>query len=211
MVVAGLLQRMEVPAGVAMVSRNLKGKRTNNGHGVALVRLPDGTDTIVDCSDPVPFVRQQGLFVRERDYTYVAPVYWGNSGIITRYRCAVDGRIVSPAQVRRMDTGFLHSRFYFYRGERTPGGILAHKPSSEGLEQAAEYLRESVRLCPGNPLAVSTLGRVDLKQGKQAQARTTFRRAYQTYARAGWVPRAPCELYARTHGAAPPVAVSLGR
>jgi hypothetical protein len=194
--VAGLLQRMGVDGGVAMVSRNVHGSPTNNGHAVALARLPDGTDLIVDCSEPEPFPRQQGLFVRGEGYEYVAPVYRPGSSLIERYRRLRDGGIMSPFKIRTLDTAFLSSQFYFYRGERVPGGLVAARINPDALERSAEYLRESVRLCPQNPLAVFALGRAYLKQGKPYLARVSLRKACALYAQAGWVPKASRELLA---------------
>ena len=66
--VSGMLQRAGLDAGVAMVSRNIAGTDTNNGHAVSVVRLADGNHTLVDCSDPEPFVRHHGLYVRAQGY-----------------------------------------------------------------------------------------------------------------------------------------------
>jgi len=194
--VSGLLQRMGVDAGVAMVSRNIEGNPTNNGHAVSVVRLPDGTHTLVDCSDPTPFVRHQGLFVRVGGYRYVLPLYRGESGVIRAYQLASTGKEVSPSQVRLLDNGFLRSQFYFYRGERVAGGLLSSKPTPQALETSADYLRESVKYCPGNPLAVFSLARVYVKQGKTAEARAAMAEAHRAYTTAGWEPAGPRELLA---------------
>ena len=62
MIIAGLAQDMGVNAGVVMVYKNIEGAPTNNGHAVALFKLAEGKDIIVDASDPIPFVEQKGLF-----------------------------------------------------------------------------------------------------------------------------------------------------
>lgn len=198
--VSGLLQRMGVDAGVAMVSRNLEGKPTNNGHAVSVVRLPDGTHTLVDCSDPTPFVRHQGLFVRVGGYRYVLPVYRGESGVIGAYQLASNGKELPPSQVQLLDNGFLRSQFYFYRGERVTDGLLSNKPTPPALEESAKYLRESVKYCPDNPLAVFSLARVYVKQGKQAEARATMADAHRAYLAAGWEPAGPRDLLAQLSG-----------
>lgn len=195
--VSGLLQRMGVDAGVAMVSRNIEGTPTNNGHAVSVVNLPDGTHTLVDCSDPTPFVRHQGLFVRVGGYRYVLPVYRGDSGVIQKYQLASNGKDIAPRQVQLLDNGFVRSQFYFYRGERVPDGLLSTKPTPQALEASAQYLRQSVKYCPDNPLAVFSLARVYVKQGKKAEARATMADAQRAYTTAGWVPAGPRDLMAQ--------------
>jgi hypothetical protein len=195
--VSGLLQRMGVDAGVAMVSRNIEGAPTNNGHAVSVVRLPDGTHTLVDCSDPTPFVRHQGLFVRVGGYRYVLPVYRGESGVIRAYLLASNGKELAPSQVHLLDNGFLRSQFYFYRGERVTDGLLSSKPTPPALEASAEYLRQSVKYCPDNPLAVFSLARVYVKQGKKVEARATMADAHRAYTTAGWEPAGPRDLLAQ--------------
>jgi hypothetical protein len=194
--IAGLLQAAGADAGVEMVSRNIAGTETNNGHAVALLKLPNGTDIIVDASDPEPFVRQQGLFVRAGSYRYVTPVYAEGSGVIHGYRAVSGGGEIPVSRVRTLDAAFIRSQFFFYRGERAPGGLLGQPPTPEGLEAEAGYLRQSVQLSPQNPLAVFTLGRTYLRQGKTAEGRAVIQEAYRTYTQAGWVPAGPREYLA---------------
>src|SRR5262249_37901085 len=104
--VAGLMQSMGVDAGVAMVSRNIQNTETNSGHAVCLVKLPDSTDIIVDCSDPTPFAEQKGLYVRAPRYKYVLPVY-GEHSEIRAYHAASDRADVPVGEVRTLDAGFL--------------------------------------------------------------------------------------------------------
>jgi len=54
---------------------------------------------------------------------------------------------------------FIQSQFWYYRGERAPGGLLAEK-SDDGWPRRRTRCAPSVRLCPKNPLAVYMLGRV---------------------------------------------------
>jgi hypothetical protein len=194
--IAGLLQRMGVPAGIAMVYRNIQGQETNNGHAVTLVRLADGRDLIVDASDPEPFARQQGLFVRVNDYQYADPIYEGASGKIVAYR-SVPGRArLAPRQVRTLDLPFIRSQFAYYRGERRTGGLLARAKTRSGLAAAEKDLRTSVAFCPRNPLAVYMLGRARLAQGRTQDARPILQRAHDLYARFGWVPPGPRQYLA---------------
>lgn len=187
--VASLLQEAGVDSGVAMVYKNIAGQPTNNGHAVALVRLGNGTDVIVDCSDPEPFVEQKGLFLRsgERKYRYVEPVY--ENAIIKAYRPDGQSQEIQPRSVAMLDVPFLDSQFDYYRGERSIGGVLASKPTKVGLGESVRYLSKSVMECPENPLAVYMLGRAYRKQGRTDLAMKQFRAAKALYEKDGWVPQ----------------------
>jgi hypothetical protein len=186
--IAGLLQKAGLNAGVVMVYKNIRGEQTNNGHAVVLVRLPDKKDIIVDASEPKPFARQRGLFVKTMDYRYVDPVYEDKSDKIRCFKPASGAGKIDTAKVKTLDIGFLDSQFCYYRGERAIGGLLASKKTYEGLARSALYLETSMKRCPQNPLAVYMLGRVYLDQGKTALARQTLNRAKTLYMRFGWVP-----------------------
>ena len=185
---AGLLQRMDVEAGVVMVYRSTCGEESNNGHAVTLVKLSNGRDIILDASDPEPFARQMGLFARRSDYVYVNPVYAGQSPRILCYKTSTGSIRIPTSRLRTMDYDFIRSQFYYYRGERVPGGLLAANKTSSGLAAATRNLRTSVSLCPKNPLAVYMLGRAYLCQGDIDQARMQLERANGLYERFGWVP-----------------------
>jgi hypothetical protein len=187
-IIAGLMQEMGINAGVVMVYRNPRGEESNNGHAIVLVKLPNGRDTIVDASDPEAFIKQQGLFVRSIDYRYVNPIYDAKSPTIDSYKLASNGRALDTTQVLPLDYGFIRSQFWYYRGERAPGGVFAAKPTTEGLKSSAYALRTSVWLCPKNPLAVYMLGRAYMLQGNKAEARKRFNTANALYTRFGWVP-----------------------
>lgn len=186
--IAGMLQRAGINAGVAMVYRNIGGQLTNNGHAVDLVRLSNGRDIIVDASEPKPFAKQRGLFARQSDYAYVDPVFADHSAQIVRYRAAGDRRSIQPSSVKPLDRSFLQSQFWFYRGERSVGGLILLPKTASGLKRSEQALRTSVRLCPHNPLAVFTLARVYVAEGKKMSARETITAANELYRRFGWVP-----------------------
>jgi hypothetical protein len=190
--VAGVLHSAGMKAGVAMVYRNDKGDYSNNGHAVPVAHLSDGTDIIVDCSDPTPFIRQQGLFLRDaktNGYRYVEPVYSGKTPTIVAYKAQANGAKLSTSAVRGLDIPFLRSQFSYYRGERTPGSLLGPgKPTSAGLAAAAARLKEGIRQCPQNPLAQYMLGRVYMKTGQLAEAQRQLDVACKIYAGSGWVP-----------------------
>jgi hypothetical protein len=195
--IAGLLQQAGIDAGVVMVYKNTAGEETNNGHAVTLVKLSDGRDVIVDASEQEPFARQQGLFVQAREYRYVDPVYKKGSYLIEGYRLAGGGDRIYPSQVCGMDTEFLRSQFWYYRGERAAGGILSTIKTGEGIKESREALSQSVKICPKNPLSVYMLGRAYMAEGKRALARKTLLHAHSVYRRAGWLPDGPREVLRR--------------
>lgn len=185
--IAGLLQGMGVDAGAVMVYRNPVGQESNNGHAVVLVKLSNGRDIVVDASEQVPFARHQGLFVRASGYRYVEPVYARGSNKIISYRAG--SQTIPDAKVRPLDFGFIRSQFWYYRGERAKDGLLAPRPTRQGLASSASALETSVKLCPGNPLAVYMLGRTYRALGKPRLAEYRFQQAAKLYATYGWVPR----------------------
>lgn len=195
--IAGMLQKAGIDAGVVMVYKNIAGEETNNGHAVTLVRLSNGQDLIVDASDPEPFARHQGLFARTGGYEYLTPVFARYSHRISYFKTAANGSSVSNAMVRTMDYDFIRSQFYYYRGERAVGGILAERPTKEGLALSEQQLKTSLRYCPQNPLAVYMLARVYALQGKEEQARLMIRNANMLYKRFGWVPQGAKDYLAR--------------
>jgi hypothetical protein len=109
--IASLLQRMSVDAGVVMVYRSVHGQESNNGHAVTLLRLANGQDVIVDASEREPFAHQKGLFVRCGGYQYVEPVFAHGSGRIIRYRLTSGKGLVENSRVQTLDLPFLHSQF----------------------------------------------------------------------------------------------------
>lgn len=179
---------MSVDAGVVMVYRNPGGYEINNSHATVLVKLSGGQDLLVDASYPEPFIRQRGLFVRGPEYRYVDVIYERGSARISSYR-SVEGRTrIETAQLRPLDLGFLRSQFYYYRGERAEGGVLARKKTPGGLEASRRHLETSLRLCPGNPLPAYMLSRVYREQGETVKAREMLARAQRLYSQCGWVP-----------------------
>ena len=199
--IAAMLQSVGADAGVVMVYRNIQGGEINNGHALALLKLPNGRDIMVDASEDRPFPLHRGLFVRAAGgYRYADPLFEKRSATIGAYRLAGRGARLPTAQALTLDTAFIRSQFYYYRGERAKGGPRALRPSREGLEEAARQLAASVRLCPRNPLAVYMLGRAYRIEGRAREARRLFEDAYRLYARSGWVPRGPSECAAAPRG-----------
>ena len=196
--VSGMMQKAGMNAGVVMVSKSATGQETNNGHCVALVKLADGHDILVDISHPAPFVAQQGLMVADAKtgaFRYVTPQYGANA-VIVGYTAPGKGTPISLRSVRALDYPFLLSQFDYYRGERAPGGFVDAHKTPEGLENSARYLQKSIRECPQNPLAQYVLGRVYLRQNKMSEAAPQIATAYALYEKAGWVPQGAKEALA---------------
>ncbi|HEY3299119.1 MAG TPA: hypothetical protein VGK34_10755 [Armatimonadota bacterium] len=196
-IIAGLLQGMGIDAGVVMVYANERGQESNNGHAIDIVKLRNGHDVQVDASEQAPFAHHLGLFVKIPTYRYVMPVFDKKTGQTIRYRAA-GGDVKLPAyRVRTLGCDFLKSQFWYYRGERTPGALIETPKTDKGMASSEEYLKRSVRECPGNPLAVYMLGRVMLARGNTHEARKLIERAYNLYSIYGWIPQGPREYYLR--------------
>jgi hypothetical protein len=194
--IAGMLQKAGVQAGVAMVYKNTYGELTNNGHAVDLIRLSNGRHIIVDASEHAPFAKHRGLFVKLLDYIYVEPVFKANSEEIDHYESESDRKSILPTKIKTLDYDFLRSQFWYYRGERAVGGLLLLPKTASGLKASERALCVSVDICPKNPLAVFTLGRVYLSEGKMQAARKSVLEAYHLYSRFGWVPEGLTEYLA---------------
>lgn len=198
--IVGILQDVGFDAGVIMVYRNPKGEDSNNGHAVVLLKLADGRDIIVDASEPEPFYKPLGVFVRRLEYRFVNPVYLRYSSRIVAYRSESGLREIASDRVRPLDYAFVRSQFWYYRGERAPGGLLALRQTQSGLSRAQRALEQSVKFCAKNPLSVYMLGRVYLMQGKASLAADRFREAHDLYTRFGWIPGDPERYYEKTSG-----------
>lgn len=194
--ISSLLQQMNVDAGVVMVYRNIAGDYSFNGHVTVLARLSTGRDIIVDASDPTPFVKHKGIFTRAEKYTYLAPVYAQGSSKIVGYR-NTQGKLFNNRQVLPLDVQYIRSQFYYYRGERTPGGVISAKKTAQGLARSAYYFGKSVRLSPANALAEYMLGRTYELQRQMAKARACYSKALDLQRSYGWVPAGIHQALAR--------------
>jgi len=188
--VCGLLQKAGMDAGVVMVYKNIAGQATNNGHAVAVERLSNGKDILVDCSDPTPNVQHQGLFMRDgaNDYIYVNPQYAADN-TITSYRQDGTAEDLAPRTLSTLDIPFIYSMFDYYRGERAQGGFFETPTNAAGLARSAMFLKKSIAENPHNPLAVYMLGHIYQKQGKSDAGMSQYLAARDLYARYGWVPQ----------------------
>lgn len=188
-IVAGMLQKLGLNAGVAMVNANEKGESSFNGHAVAILHLSDGTDRIVDCSEPYPFATHKGLFLRDSRgaYAYVQPGYSQGDALILSYKDLRSGKNVPPAKMQGIDVNFIRSMFDYYRGERAVGGLLAPKATPQGLQESLKYLTKSTQDSNDNPLAWAMLGRTYERLGQKVQAMPCYRKAYDLGKAAGWI------------------------
>jgi tetratricopeptide (TPR) repeat protein len=195
--IAGMLQRAGIPAGVVMVWKNQSGATSNNGHAITIARLSNGRHLLIDASEPLPFSLQQGLFVRQdRQYRFVTPLFNKNDSEIFGYRRESDQERIAVSSVHALDLPFLKSQFYYYRGERAPGGAFDSKKTIAGLSRSAQHLQTAIRLCPENPLATYMLGRVYQRLGKTEAARQQFAQSYRLYSRFGYLPEGARDAFA---------------
>ena len=195
--ISGMLQRAGIPAGVVMVWKSMNGEASNNGHAVVVAQLASGRQILVDASEPEPFPRQQGLFVRQSgQYRFVTPLYAKGDAEIVGYRRKSDRCRVSVNTVRTLDLPFLRSQFYYYRGERTPGGFFDTTSTPAGLAKSVKPLQTAISLCPDNPLAVYMLGRVYQRLGKDKLARAQFAESYGKYSAFGYLPDGAMDAFA---------------
>lgn len=189
--VASFLQASGVDAGTVMVYLNEKSEESNNGHAVTLVKLSNGKDILVDCSDDTPYAKQHGLFVTDvttGKYRYVKPVYDANAVIASYHPDAGDTQILDGT-VRPLDVTFLRSQFEFYRGERAPGGwAYENARTPDGLRDTVSHMKASIAICPKNPLTVYLMGRCLWKLGDRDDARQAYTTALGLYRDYGYVP-----------------------
>jgi hypothetical protein len=204
LIISSLMQAMGVDAGIAMVNRNREGEYTNNTHVVVMLKLATGRDVLVDGSYREPLVAHMGLMAMLADgaQRYVRPVYSDGFREIVAYTDAASGRTLPVALVRPMDLGFVKSQIDYFRGERTPGGVIAKRTSAAGLRRSARFFQTSLEECPRNPLPSYMLGQVYEKQGLLSDANRQYRRARDLYSQAGWIPNAVYQAVARTRDGA---------
>lgn len=193
-IIAALLQRAGVQAGAVMVWKNDRGLASNLGHVVTVVHLSSGHDLLDDASDPQPFMRHQGVLVRDGvngPYRFVTPTYGsagpGAQAEITGYTRADGGGALSPTRAAPLGLSYLQSQFDYYRGERAPGGFMGPSTAA-GLNQSVKFLKRAVDEEPSNALAQYVLGHTYRKLKQDALARAQYRRAASLYAAEGHQP-----------------------
>jgi len=199
---AGMLQKAGVPAGVAMVWKSERGAISNLSHVVAIVRMADGADRVLDISSDrktkfVPDLPHQGLYLSDgaNGYRFVEPQY-DDSHRITAYRLTGTTQEVKPESMRPLDTSFIRSQFFYYRGERAGGHLIWSPLDPRSLTISVDAFTRSLKECPQNPLTTYMLGKVLAWQGKNAEAQNQFVAAYRLYRAQGRVPDSAQEVYA---------------
>ncbi|GHF49269.1 hypothetical protein HNQ07_002529 [Deinococcus metalli] len=188
-IIAALLQRAGLNAGLVMVWKSLSGQESNLGHVTSVVRLSTG-DVQVDASEPTPTAKHQGLLAWvDGGWRFVTPTFDGD--VMTTY-VRTDGRgSVPAAKLGFLSLAYIRSQYDYYRAERTVGGVLgtgSGRSTPDGLKTSEALLRQSLQEEPGNPLAASVLGTVLRKQGRDDDARAQYRKAAALYTAAGHMP-----------------------
>jgi len=194
--IAGLMQKMNLNAGVAMVWKNEKGAATNLSHVVTVLNLSDGHQVQVDASDPTPFAGHQGLFLWDapaKGYRFLETVF-GPQHTLTAYK-EMNGKTVDLELVNLLPYNYVRSQFYYYRGERTPGGFADTHKTDVGQQNSIRFLEQAIEYAPENPLAQYVLGRVYARQGRAEVAKNQFEQGYKLYLNSGFVPQGPLEAY----------------
>lgn len=190
LLISSLLQAAGVDAGMMMMNQNVDGEFTNNTHVVAVMKLANGNDAVVDASYGWVNVAHRGLMGMDSDgrYRYVRPIYTPDGGEIMAYREEPTRRQQSTKDVRPLDAAFALSQIYYYRGERTPGGVLAKRTSREGLDRSVRFFDASLALAPRNPLPAYMLAKAYELQGRREDAFRQYTHARNLYGQAGWTP-----------------------
>lgn len=190
--IAGMLQRAGLQAGLEMVWKSQSGQESNLGHVTSVLRLPSGAgDIMVDASEPEPTARHQGVLAwAGGQYRFLLPVYTTQDRI-TAYRWAGGTASFKADQVTFLSLNYVRSQFDYYRAERAPGGVLGTgtgKATSAGLKLSEMWLQAALNSEPNNALAAGVLGNVWRKQGRLAQAKAQYLRAGALYQAQGHLP-----------------------
>lgn len=191
-IIAALLQRAGLSAGLVMVWNSQSGQESNLGHVTSVLRLPGGAgDLEVDASDPTPTAKHRGVLAWAEGGSRFLKASFGPGDVITAYARA-DGRgTVKPAELSFLSLGYARSQFDYYRGERAIGGLLGTgtgKASAEGLKLSEKWLKAALAEEPNNALAAGVLGNVWRKEGRNTEARAQYLKAAKIYAAQGHTP-----------------------
>jgi tetratricopeptide (TPR) repeat protein len=189
--IASLLQKMGFDAGITMIWRSMTGAISNLGHVATLMRLSDGKLLIVDASEPEPFATQQGIFTwnfKLKSYQFLTPKFDPQSNITGFDRA-------STKDITALPYSYVRSQFYFYRGERVPGGFVNKPLTPEGLVRSARFLERAIALEPQNPLAQYVLGHVYRSEGKTERANAQYKKGYALYQKFGFIPDGVRDAY----------------
>ncbi|MFC5847685.1 hypothetical protein [Deinococcus petrolearius] len=191
-IIAGLLQRAGLDAGLVMVWKSQSGQESNLGHVTSVLRLPSGAgDVEVDASEPDPTATHSGLLAWVGGGYRFVEARFGADHLITGYARSDGQGTVKPAALTFLSLNYVRSQFDYYRGERATGGVLGTgtgKATPAGLASSERFLRRALREEPANALAANVLGNVLRKEGKDTEARAQFRAVGRLYAAQGRTP-----------------------
>ena len=182
--IAALLQRIGIDAGIVMIWRNLTGAISNLGHVAVLLKLSDGSAVLVDASEPLPFPRHQGVFSFNKTlghYQFLTATFDAKDDITGFDRATVNDLETLPYR-------YVRSQFYFYRGERTPGAFVNKPLTPVGMQKGIAFLKRAVQLEPQNPLAQYVLGHVYRNAGQIDAANTQYKLSRALFEKFGYVP-----------------------
>lgn len=190
--IAALLQRAGLSAGLVMVWNSQSGQESNLGHVTSVLRLPGSAgDLEVDASEPTPTAKHRGVLAWAEGGSRFLKASFGPGDVITAYARA-DGRgTVNPADLTFLSLGYVRSQFAYYRGERATGGLLGSgtgRATAEGLKRSEQWLKAALAEEPNNALAAGGLGNVWRKEGRNAEARAQYLKAAKIYAAQGHTP-----------------------
>jgi hypothetical protein len=188
--ISGILQKVGLESGVAMVWKNIEGQPSNNGHAVCLLRLDPSRLIVVDASEPMPFPTHKGLFAfdkKARTYAFLLPSYLKDASV-SQFDRNDDGSKLTPSDLQFLDIPFLKSQFDYYRGERVPQGILDRSGAKVGLEASRTFFEKAEKECPNNPLVLAMLSRTYSRLGMEKESKETLSKAVPLYRSFGWIP-----------------------
>lgn len=191
-VIAGLLQRAGLDAGLVMVWTSMTGQVSNLGHVTSVLRLPSGAgDLQVDASEPEPFATHSGILAwTGKGYRFMTATF-SPGGLITAYAPVGQSEPIRPRQMQFLSLAYIRSQYSYYRAERATGGVLGTgtgRATASGLQTSERLLLEALAQEPQNALAASVLGTVWRKMGKVSQARQQYLNAAALYAAQGYTP-----------------------
>lgn len=191
-IIAGLLQKAGLNAGLVMVWKSMSGQESNLGHVTSVLRLPSGAgDVQVDASEPEPFATHSGILAWVGDSYRFMEAQFGPDALISSYKRSDGKGSVKPANMTFLSLNYVRSQYDYYRAERAIGGVLGTgtgKATPAGLKTSEMYLRRALATEPQNALAASVFGTVLRKLGKNAEAQAQYRKAAVIYQLEGYMP-----------------------
>lgn len=192
-IIAGLLQKAGLDAGLVMVWKSMSGQESNLGHVTSVLRLPSGAgDVQVDASEPEPFATHSGLLAWVGGSYRFVEAQFGPDNLISAYKRADGKGSVKPSGLTFLDLNYVRSQYDYYRAERAIGGVLGTgtgKSTPAGLKTSEMYLRRALQAEPQNALAASVLGTVLRKLGRNEEAKQQYRKAAVLYKLEGHTPQ----------------------